>query len=239
MPRHIHIPEMADWTSFLANSAEIDNYLVSENELLRVRTSPAPRQLALAMTNCCNEIWNFVTAEGAVSIWETTQKVNEMLRKGAAEELGLTDEGLPPDHPVIHIVDKKTYFEHTPGEKLVEEWACQFAAHDAKALDYLERGFSPLSLQKEIALWAWHSQFWIASFSPFFNLNGMTGRFMTNAVRLRWSMPLWRCDSVRGAWRENLKTYTKVWMKKGPFHPLPDAVLPNVEKLDLVGQSEE
>jgi hypothetical protein len=239
MPRHIHIPQMPDWTSFLANSAEIDNYLVSENELLRVRTSPAPRQLALAMTNCCNEIWNFVTAEEPISIWDTAQKVNETLRKGAAEELGLTDEGLPPDHPAIHIVDKKTYFTPSPGEDFMEEWKSQFELHDAKALDFLERGFSPLAFQKEIAVWAWQSQFWIASFSPFFNLNGMTGRFMTNAVRLRWSMPLWRCDTVRGAWRENLQMYTKFWMKKGPFHPLPDTVLPNVEKLDLVGQSEE
>lgn len=238
MPRHIHIPQMSDWTSFLANSAEIDNYLVSENELLRVRTSPAPRQLALAMTNCCNEIWSFVTTDGPVSIWDTTSKVNQMLQEGATEELGLNDQGLPPDHPVIHIVDKKSSFDPTTSAGFIEEWKGQFGAHDAKAIDYLERGFSPLTLQKEIALWAWHSQFWIASFAPFFNLNGMTGRFMTNAVRLRWSMPLWKCDTVRGAWRQNLGMYTKFWMKKGPFHPLPGTVLPNVEKLDLVGQSE-
>ena len=238
MPRHIHIPQMADWTSFLANSAEIDNYLVSENELMRVRTTPAPRQLALALTNACNEIWTFVTDDGPVSIWNTASKVNQMLYLGATEELGLTDDGLPLDHPVIHIVDKKSYFDPVASANFIEEWKAQFESYDEKALNYLERGFSPLTLQKEIALWAWHSQFWIASFSPFFHLNGMTGRFMTNALRLRWSMSLWKCDTVRGAWKQNLDMYAKFWMKKGPFHPLPGTVLPNVKKLDLVGQLE-
>jgi hypothetical protein len=239
MPRHIHIPQMADWTSFLANSAEIDNYLVSENELMRVRTTPAPRRLALALTNACNEIWTFVTSDEKVSLWATTCRVHEILQQGAAEELGMTEAGLPEDHACRHIVDKKVYFQPQPGEDPIEEWKSQFEALDSKAMDYLDRGFSPLPFQKEIALWAWHTQYWLAYFCPFLNLNGMTGRFMTNAVRLRWSMPLWRCDTTRGAWRQNFDMYSRIWMKKGPFHPIPLAVLPNVKKLDLVGQSED
>ena len=240
MARHIHIPSQADWVSFLANSAEIDNYLVSENELNRVRTESHPRMLALSLTNCCNLLWDFVTSEVSPCPIALADAIDRSLVEGAVGE-GLIDAPCDSGYRVKPmrnlILDKR---QNTNEQAILPAsifYTKQFLDYDEKIIDYLDRGVVPMWLQTEAATFAWLSQYWIAEWSMYPAANGLTGRFLTNALRLRWSMPLWNVNLKRDSWHSSLQTYSSLWIKNGYFTLLNSAVKPNLTALDLVANS--
>jgi hypothetical protein len=239
MSRHIHIPAKIEWATFLANSGEIDNYLVSPNELLRVRYAPAPRRLALAMTDSCNLLWDFVTSASSPDLHGLARAINEALIDGGVQEGVVYDPNLLPaprlTREPTHL-DKKTDFLYSDIDSTLQSWVARFAALDHEGSDFLDRKCVPVPFQKDAAMFAWLSQYQWAHWCPFTGLNGMTGRYLTNALRLRWSMPLWACDIKKDSWWSNLDTYSKIWLKKGSFHPIEEKSLPNLEKLNLVSQ---
>lgn len=244
MPRHIHIPNPHDWSTFLANASEIDNYLVSVNEIARTRSSPAPRALTLQMTNCCNLLWDFVISDGKPSILTLGSSLNALLLQGGQ------DEGLlvpPKDTPYRERTTgaplRSTYTD-TPFDKgtdfkpeLIQEVLNQVQSHysslDEKIIDYLNRGFVPMDIQKPGAQFAWCIQYQFAWWRPFTGMNTLTGMFLTNALRLRWGMPIWLFEIKKDSWWSNLDEYSKFWRKKGSFYVLQKDFLPNLEKVGM------
>lgn len=244
MSRHIHIPQSHEWSVFLGNTAEIDNYLISLNEISKIRTTPAPRQLGLRMTDCCNKLWDFVTAPETPSLLRLGGDINGLLIEGGvAEGLFFLPESNSTTHPgtqcTLRQNDNPTYpnentdFSSQDIPKQLDELQSQFRTLDEEIVDLLSRRFVPLEIQKQAAMLAWLAQYRIAYWRPFMALNGMTGRFITNSLRLRWSMTLWSNDIKKESWKQNLDTYSKLWSKKGSFFN-PDVVLiPNLEKFQF------
>jgi hypothetical protein len=239
MSRHIHIPSKIEWATFLANSAEIDNYLVSPNELLRVRYAPAPRRLALAMTDACNCLWDFVVSSSTPDLHGLARAINGILIDGGVQEGVVYDPNLLPaprlTQEPTHL-DKKTDFLYSDIESTLKIWESRFRHIDEQGSDFLDRKWIPAPIQKDAAMFAWLTQYQWAFWCPFTGLNGMTGRYLSNAMRLRWSMNLWSCDIKKDSWWANLDMYSKIWLKKGSFHPIEEKSLPNLEKLNLVSQ---
>lgn len=243
MERHIHIPKQSEWANFIANSAEIDGYLISSNEVIRNRTSPAPRSLALQMTNCCNLAWDFVLSDTSPCPFELSLRICRNLLQGATAE-GVCSGGQDSEKFLAgqeslkscvpnwekHL-DEKTDFSIDEIHSATCSWSGRFKLLDEQMMKYLCRGFSPMPLQTEAAMLAWLAQYQLAYWQPFPDLNGMTGRFVTNAVRLRWSMPIWECDIKPACWRNNLSTYSKFWRKRG-HQSVPDASI--VPQLDTM-----
>lgn len=247
MPRHIHIPKQHEWTIFLANTAEIDNYLVSSNEIVRTRTAPAPRRLALELTNCCNLVWDFVVPEPTPDPLRLAEAIDRRLVDGALQEgvifqsdLRIVNDPNEPRWSRTHSdktpLDEKTDFLHSNINEALGVWAARFSELDERMLDFLSRGFVPIDDIKYAGMFAWLTQYQFGFWCPYVGLNGMTGRFLTNSLRLRWGMPLWQSDIKPSAWKENLKMYSKIWMKKGSFSPIDQTVLPNLEKVQFASQ---
>lgn len=248
MDRHIHTPNQSEWANFIANSSEIDGYLVSPNEVIRNRTSPAPRQLTLQMTNCCNITWDFVLSQSSPCPLELSLRIARSLLRGATEE-GVCSGGEDVEKfissqqflkncvpNVEKRLDKKTDFSIQDLDSAISSWSGRFKPIEEKMMEYLSRGFVPMSLQQEAAMFAWISQYQFAYWQPFPDLNGITGRFVTNAIRLRWSMTLWGCDIKTSSWTDNLEMYSKFWRKKG-YQAQPDFSL--VPSLDTIAVKDE
>lgn len=244
MPRHIHTPEMPDWVSFLANTAEIDGYSISENELYRIRASPTPRKLALSLTNCANTIWECATSVEPVCVSVIARNINETVVEGAKEENFIqsgadTSSFWRARQPLI---DSDTSFQVQDIPQFMSSLDECIKEFDSKAIDYLERGFSPMVLQRELGMVSWLTQFQFGYTCPFPCLNGLTGRFLTNCLRLRWSMTLWRCDLKTGVWESNLNQCKQLWKKLSPeeiVKPLmPEGYKPSLEKPEILAPQE-
>jgi|LauGreDrversion4_2_1035121.scaffolds.fasta_scaffold27079_5 hypothetical protein len=231
MSRHIHIPSALDWCAFLANTAEIDGYLVSENELNRVRTSVAPRRYALALTNCANRLWDHATSDSPLNPMAAARDINNILAEGALEEGVIKEKYTGEWREGNTIIDLKTDFDHELAPQVIHQWADQIKEIDAEVVDFLERGFTTMSLQRRAAMAAWITQFQWGHTCPFPALNGVTGRFLTNLLRMRWSMTMVRYDFAKGSWQKNLSICQKIWEKQDILSPVsPDTYRPNLEK---------
>lgn len=243
MRRHIHTPKQSEWAKFIANSLEIDGYLITEGEVVRNRTSPTPKPLPMEMTNSCNNAWDFVLSESTPSPFELSLRIGRSLLRGATEE-GACSGGqsvemfLASQESLKSSIadwnkkmDKKTDFSIKDLEYVISSWGAHFSTLDEKMMEYLNRGFVPMHIQNEAAMFSWISQYQFAHWQPFPDANGLTGRFITNSLRLRWGMPLWDCDIKSKAWEDNLLMYVKFWRKKG-YHAIPGGDLtPNLDKM--------
>ena len=240
MSRHIHAPEISEWVAFLANSAEIDGYSVSENELYRIRTAVVQRKFALSLTNCANVIWDYATGQEPITISSAALHVNKILSENAVAEGfiqygSLTEGDYRTGDPVI---DSRTFFKPEMIPSFLSCLDSRIYELDLKALDYLERGFSPMYVQTELGMASWLTQFQLGYTCPFPCLNGLTGRFLTNCLRLRWSMTFWRCDLKTGVWESNLNQCKQLWKRLPPeeiVKPLrPEGYKPSLEKPEIL-----
>lgn len=220
MSRHIHIPSAIDWCAFLANTAEIDGYLVSENELNRVRTSVAPRRYALALTNCANILWEFATSDSPLDPISAARQINAILKEGALEEGVIKEQYTSDWREGKPILDPETNFDARAAPVVIEEWANQIKEMDNNMVDFLERGFTTMAMQRKAGMSAWISQFQWGHICPFPALNGVTGRFITNLLRIRWSMTMVRYDYAKGVWLKNLNDCKKIWTKQDILSPI-------------------
>lgn len=240
MPRHIHTPEMSEWVAFLANSAEIDGYSVSENELYRIRTAAVQRKFALSLTNCANLVWGYATGEDPITLSSAALNINRTLCEGAISEgfiqsSSIMDSEYRTGDPVI---DSRTWFKPEMIHSFLSVLDSKIMEFDLQALDYLERGFSPMHFQSELGMASWLTQFQFGYTCPFPCLNGLTGRFLTNCLRLRWSMTFWRCDLKTGVWESNLNQCKQLWKRLPPeeiVKPLkPESYKPSLEKPEIL-----
>ena len=226
MSKRIHIPSSLYWLNFSSNSAYVDGYSISNNELSRCRASPHLRPLGYALTESCNKIWGFAYEEKP-SILDLMNEINGILASGTEK-----DSWKPSKKSVIHTEQDKSKIKEN-----IETWALNFKTLDQEAEGFLSRGFSPADLQEGLANFAWLSQYWISYWNSFSSIDGICGRFVTNAVRLRWSMPLWECDLDIGIWKENEAMYHLFWQKNGCFKEIPKNMVPNLKKYDLIAKS--
>lgn len=191
------------------------------------------------MTDACNAMWDFVTSDSTPDLLVLAREVNAILIDGAAQEGVIYNPALTQAARSTQeeaILDKKTDFPHGQIEDTLQTCLNLFTTTDRAVQDYLDRRWVPLSIQNDAAMFAWLIQYRWGYWQPYNAMNGMVGRYLTNALRLRWSMPLWPCDLKKSSWWANLDDYSKFWSKKGAFAPLPPVHKPNVEKVDLVSQ---
>lgn len=237
MSRHIHTPEKNDWVTFLANSAEIDKYLASENELYNVTKIGLPRPFSLSLVHSVNKAWDYIISDKPISVWDTADVIHECLSTGAVEGGFLNEtyryasrrrEGDFPTPP-----DQYPCLPHSLLLQKKDDLAARILTLDEKAMDFLGRRFSTFLLQKELGMTAWLIQYQMAYMKPYSSLNGLTGRLFTNLLRLRWSMPIWKCDLKEGVWDQNLMQCVKLWKDHDLVYPLPDSVYkPSLKKFD-------
>jgi hypothetical protein len=234
---------MADWVAFLANTAEIDGYLISENELYRIRSSPVQKKFALSLTNCANLIWEHATSQDQISPSGIALQLNQNLSKAAADE-GFIQNLWGEDYyrTTDPFRESRTPFSPIFIPNFLSSLDSKIQELDLQAQDYLERGFCPLTIQSQLGMASWLTQFQLGYTCPFPCLNGLTGRFLTNCLRLRWSMTLWRCDLKTGVWESNLNQCKQLWKKLPPeeiVKPLdPRAYKPSLEKPEILDPKE-
>lgn len=226
MSKRIHFPQSSGWLNFSSNSANIDDYHISNNELSMCRKNPETKPFGYSLTEACNRIWRFVYEEDP-STSVLMSDINEILTSGLKKEIW---------KPKV----KSTIYSKQDELKINENiqiWDVNFKQLNQDAEVFLARGFSPGETQVKLANFAWLSQYWVSYWNPTWQVSGVCGRFVTNAIRLRWSMPLWECDLDVGAWSGNEMMYHSFWKQNGCFTKIPINMVPNVKKYDLLARS--